>query len=35
MSTAEAAVVPGTGPKQATRQRLESVVKNLWIRNLR
>jgi hypothetical protein len=29
MSTAEAAVLPGTGRKQAARQRLESVVKNL------
>jgi hypothetical protein len=29
MTTAEAAVLPGTGPKQATRQWLESVVKNL------
>ena len=29
MSTAEAAVLPGTGTKQTTGQRLESAVKNL------
>jgi hypothetical protein len=29
MSTAEAAVLPGTGLKQSTRQPLESAVKNL------
>jgi hypothetical protein len=29
MSTAEAAVLPGTGPKQATRRRLEPEGENL------